>query len=96
MPAHLSHLLEVIERLRAQGAHFRSLGDPIDTASPQGIFTLQVLGAAAELERALIRERTKAGLRTAKVWAGSAAIPDCARVTPQPFASLPLPAPPPI
>ena len=62
----LSHLLEVIERLRARGAHFRSLGDPIDTASPQGIFTLQVLGAAAELERALIRERTKAGLRAAK------------------------------
>ena len=62
----LSHLLEVIERLRARGAHFRSLGDPIDTASPQGIFTLQVLGAAAELERALIRERTKAGLKAAK------------------------------
>src|SRR3954454_14578817 len=34
----LSHLLEVIERLRERGAHFRSLGDPIDTASPQGIF----------------------------------------------------------
>src|SRR5689334_16483778 len=62
----LAHLLEVIERLRARGAHFRSLGDPIDTASPQGIFTLQVLGAAAELERALIRERTKAGLKAAK------------------------------
>ena len=62
----LSHLLEVIERLRAKGAHFRSLGDPVDTARPQGIFTLQVLGAAAELERALIRERTRAGLRAAK------------------------------
>jgi len=62
----LAHLLEVIERLRARGAHFRSLGDPIDTASPQGIFTLQVLGAAAELERALIRERTRAGLKAAK------------------------------
>ncbi len=62
----LSHLLEVIERLEAKGAHFRSLQDPIDTASPQGKFTLQVLGAAAEFERALIRERTKAGLRSAK------------------------------
>ena len=40
--------------------------DPIDTASPQGKFTLQVLGAAAEFERALIRERTRAGLRSAK------------------------------
>ncbi|MDE3081114.1 MAG: recombinase family protein, partial [Paracoccaceae bacterium] len=62
----LSHLLEVIERLEAKGAHFRSLQDPIDTGSPQGKFTLQVLGAAAEFERALIRERTKAGLRAAK------------------------------
>ena len=62
----LSHLLEIIERLEAKGAHFRSLQDPIDTASPQGKFTLQVLGAAAEFERALIRERTKAGLRSAK------------------------------
>ena len=62
----LSHLLEVIEGLEAGGAHFRSLGDPIDTTSPQGKFTLQVLGAAAELERALIRERTLAGLRSAR------------------------------
>ena len=62
----LSHLLQVIDRLEAKGAHFRSLHDPIDTTSPQGKFTLQVLGAAAELERALIRERTVAGLRSAK------------------------------
>lgn len=62
----LSHLLEVIEVLEARGAFFRSLRDPIDTSSPQGKFTLQVLGAAAELERALIRERTIAGLESAR------------------------------
>jgi DNA invertase Pin-like site-specific DNA recombinase len=62
----LSHLLEVIKRLEAKGAFFRSLQDPIDTSSPQGKFTLQVLGAAAEFERALIRERTKAGLASAR------------------------------
>ncbi len=62
----LSHLLEIIERLEAKGAFFRSIEDPIDTASPQGKFTLQVLGAAAEFERALIRERTKAGLASAR------------------------------
>ena len=62
----LSHLLEVIERLEAKGAFFRSIQDPIDTASPQGKFTLQVLGAAAEFERALIRERTRAGLASAR------------------------------
>ena len=50
----LSHLLRLLEGLEARGAHFRSLSDPIDTASPQGKFTLQVLGAAAEFERALI------------------------------------------
>ncbi|MCG6112239.1 MAG: recombinase family protein [Paracoccus sp.] len=63
----LSHLLEVIEQLEAKGAFFRSIEDPIDTASPQGKFTLQVLGAAAEFERALIRERTRAGLASARL-----------------------------
>jgi len=48
----LSHLLEVIEALQGRGVFFRSLKDPVDTASPQGLFTLQVLGAAAQLERA--------------------------------------------
>jgi DNA invertase Pin-like site-specific DNA recombinase len=62
----LSHLLEIIDNIRRRKAHFRSLSDPIDTSSPQGLFTLQVLGAAAEFERALIRERTKAGLLTAR------------------------------
>ena len=66
MARSLSHLLDVIEDLETRGAHFRSLHDPIDTASPQGKFTLQVLGAAAELERALIRERTMAGLKSAR------------------------------
>ena len=62
----LSHLLEVVEALRARGAHFRSLADPIDTAGPSGVLVLQMLGAVAEFERALIRERTKAGLSAAK------------------------------
>jgi DNA invertase Pin-like site-specific DNA recombinase len=62
----VSHLLAVIEQLEANGAHFRSLRDPIDTTTPQGMFSLQVLGAVAQLERALIAERTKAGLRAAR------------------------------
>lgn len=62
----VSHLLEVIEDLTAKGAHFRSLRDPIDTTTPQGMFSLQVLGAVAQLERALISERTKAGIQAAK------------------------------
>jgi DNA invertase Pin-like site-specific DNA recombinase len=62
----VSHLLEVIEDLTDRNAHFRSLRDPIDTTTPQGMFSLQVLGAVAQLERALISERTKAGIRAAK------------------------------
>jgi DNA invertase Pin-like site-specific DNA recombinase len=62
----VSHLLSVIEQLEASRAHFRSLHDPVDTTTPQGMFSLQVLGAVAQLERALIAERTKAGLRTAR------------------------------
>ncbi len=62
----LSHLLEVIEDLRGRGCHFRCLTSPIDTASPHGTLVLQMLGAVAEYERSLIRERTKAGLKAAK------------------------------
>ena len=62
----VGHLLEVIEDLTARNAHFRSLRDPIDTSTPQGMFSLQVLGAVAQLERALISERTKAGIKAAK------------------------------
>lgn len=62
----VSHLLDVIEHLGKRKAHFRSLRDPIDTSTPQGMFSLQVLGAVAQLERALISERTKAGVQAAK------------------------------
>jgi len=62
----LAHLLEVIGRLKGRGAGFRSLGDPIDTAGPSGTLVLQILGAVAEFERALIRERTLAGLAAAR------------------------------
>jgi DNA invertase Pin-like site-specific DNA recombinase len=62
----VGHLLAVIEQLEAAGAHFRSLRDPIDTSTPQGMFSLQVLGAVAQLERALIAERTKSGLAAAR------------------------------
>jgi DNA invertase Pin-like site-specific DNA recombinase len=62
----VSHLLEVIETLKARKAHFRSLRGPIDTSTPQGIFSLQVLGAVAQLERSLISERTRASIKAAK------------------------------
>src|SRR3979409_2155327 len=62
----VSHLLAVIEQLEAGGAPFRSVRDPTDPSTPQGMFSLQVLGAVAQLERALIAERTKAGLNAAR------------------------------
>ncbi len=62
----VSHLLETIDMLDGKGAHFRSLRDPIDTSTAQGMFSLQVLGAVAQLERALISERTKAGIAAAR------------------------------
>jgi len=62
----LAHLLAVIAALEARGARFRSLADPIDTTGPSGTLVLQILGAVAEFERALIRERTRAGLAAAR------------------------------
>lgn len=61
----LAHLLDVVEALRAKGGHFRSINDPIDTSSPQGMLMMQLLGAFAEFERSLIRERTRAGIKAA-------------------------------
>ncbi len=62
----VTHLLHVIDDLQRRGVGFKSLSDPIDTSIPQGRFTLQILGAVAEFERALIRERTVSGIRTAR------------------------------
>ena len=61
----LAHLLQVLERLDTVGAGLKSLTEPIDTASPSGMFMIQILGAAAQFERSLIRERSIAGQREA-------------------------------
>ena len=62
----LSHLLDVVESLRMRGAHFKALADPIDTSGPSGVLVLQMLGAVAEFERSLIRERTVVGVKAAR------------------------------
>lgn len=61
----LMHLMELLENLSRRGVGFRSLRDPIDTGSPTGRFSMHILGAAAEFERALLIERTKAGVAAA-------------------------------
>ena len=62
----LRSLLDFIEELRARGIAFRSLGDAIDTTTAQGRFFLAIVGAFAEMERELIRERTNSGLAAAR------------------------------
>lgn len=57
----LKDLLHLLERLRGMGCALRSLTEPIDTASALGEFVLQMLGAVAQFERSLIRERSIAG-----------------------------------
>lgn len=62
----LPDLLAIQGRLRRLGACIRSLTEPLDTSSPFGEFTFQVLGAVAQLERSMIRERVMAGQAAAK------------------------------
>jgi len=56
----VSHLL------RALGIEFVSLSEQVDTSTPTGKMIFTVLGAVAELERSLIAERVRAGLRNAR------------------------------
>jgi DNA invertase Pin-like site-specific DNA recombinase len=59
----VSHLLRALETFRAQGIEFVSFSEQLDTSTPAGKMIFTVLGAVAELERGLIVERVKAGLR---------------------------------
>ena len=61
-----SHLLRSLETFNALGIAFVSLSEQIDTTTPAGKMVFTVLGAVAELERSLIGERIRAGLRVAR------------------------------
>ncbi len=61
----LKDLLTIIERIEAAGASFRSLTEFIDTKSASGRMLMQILGAFAEFELSMIRERTVVGMRAA-------------------------------
>jgi len=61
------HLLELSDSLNAWGVGLVSIRDAhIDRTTPSGRFTRQILGAVAELERGLVRERVIAGVRRAQ------------------------------
>src|SRR5580692_6579924 len=62
----VSHLLRALETFNSLGIAFVSLREQIDTSTPAGKMIFTVLGAVAELERSLIAERVKAGLRNAR------------------------------
>lgn len=62
----LRDLLRLLETLEQGGVTFRSLTESIDTSSPAGRMFCHMLGAFAEFERAMIRERCAAGFEAAK------------------------------
>src|ERR1700686_2278845 len=62
----LKDMLHIMERIAQADAGFRSITENIDTAPPAGRMMMQMVGAFAEFERAMIRERTSAGLAAAR------------------------------
>jgi DNA invertase Pin-like site-specific DNA recombinase len=61
------HFLEVLDELNHLNIQFISLRENIDTGGPLGRAMLTIIGAVAELERSLIVERVRAGMRRAKL-----------------------------
>ena len=62
----VSHLLRALEEFNHLGVSFVSLSESIDTSTPVGKMIFTVLGAVAELERNLIRERVHMGISRAR------------------------------
>src|SRR5216683_1397647 len=62
----VSHLLRALETFKSQGIEFISYSEQMDTSTPTGKMIFTVLGAVAELERSLIIERVRAGVRNAR------------------------------
>lgn len=61
------HFLELLDEFNHLGIEFVSLRENIDTAGPLGRAIVTIIGAIAELERSLIVERVRAGMRRAKL-----------------------------
>lgn len=62
----LKDLLSILDQLEAKGVRFKSLTEAVDTTTPAGRMMMQMLGAVAEFERNLIRERSIEGQRAAR------------------------------
>ena len=62
----LKHLIEIVTKLEGKKCYFKSISENIDTTSPGGRLIFHIFGALAEFERDVIRERTMAGLSSAR------------------------------
>ena len=62
----VKHLVELVGVLQEKGVHFRSLTDNIDTSTPAGRFFFHVMASLAQMERELMVERTREGLKVAR------------------------------
>jgi len=62
----VSHLLRALDEFNHLGIDFVSLSESIDTSTPMGKMIFTVLGAVAELERNLIKERVHMGISRAR------------------------------
>lgn len=62
----MKQLIETVEDFEARGIGLKSLQDPIDTSSPSGKLIFHIFAALAEFERGVIRDRTNAGLKSAR------------------------------
>lgn len=62
----LPHLVSLVRELNDRGIGLKSLNDPIDTTSSQGRLVFNLFASLAEFEREVIRERTMAGLKSAR------------------------------
>ena len=62
----LKDLIQLVNEIQNKDAGLQSLGDQINTATPQGKLTFHLFAALAEFERDIIRERTNAGLAAAR------------------------------
>jgi DNA invertase Pin-like site-specific DNA recombinase len=62
----LADLIRMLDGFKKRGVKFRSLTEVIDTETPTGRAMWQMIGVLAELERSLISERTRAGVKAAK------------------------------
>ena len=61
-----AELISLIDELEAKGIGFRALNSPMDTTTPAGRAFLQIQAAFAEMERNVIRQRIREGLKAAR------------------------------